>query len=180
MHERATAGRLSACVHGGRRVARERTPDGRLWGRALPRSPPRLFRATDSDDLRARGAGFGAPPLGGRRARAGGGKGGAAPALMSPPGCAPRRTCMALLKAFGGPYTGHAHSRPAVANRQLATTAPYRTLTFRVDADPVQVARQLLRDVGLATGGQPHHGDDVRAVDIVGSLACNNKHTPHN
>lgn len=35
-----------------------------------------------------------------------------------------------------------------------------------LDANPVHVASQLLRDVRLATGGQAHHGDHMRNVDI--------------
>lgn len=45
--------------------------------------------------------------------------------------------------------------------------------TSSVDTDPVEVSRELFRDVRFAPGWKTHHGNDVRTVDIVGSLTCN-------
>lgn len=49
---------------------------------------------------------------------------------------------------------------------------PRGQLTFGGHADPVEVSRELLGNVGLATSWEAHHHDDGRRVGKVGGASC--------
>ena len=49
-------------------------------------------------------------------------------------------------------------------------------LTFRGDADPVEVAGQLLGDVGLAAGREAHHDDHRGRVGELRPTGCGEQH----
>lgn len=50
-------------------------------------------------------------------------------------------------------------------------------ITFCVNANPIEVPGQFLRNVSLASRREADHGDDVGTVDIVGALTCTNTKT---
>jgi hypothetical protein len=47
-------------------------------------------------------------------------------------------------------------------------------ITFCVNANPVEVPGQFLRDISLPSSWETNHGNDVGAVDIVSTLTCTN------
>lgn len=61
----------------------------------------------------------------------------------------------------------------ALVGRGRVSPVLAEIVDLRADADPVQVAAELLRDVGLAAGRQAHHRYHVRLVHEVGSFAWN-------
>lgn len=46
----------------------------------------------------------------------------------------------------------------------------FKLPTSGVDADPVQVTRQLFGNVRFASGRETHHRDDMGTVDVVGTF----------
>ena len=58
----------------------------------------------------------------------------------------------------------------ALVSRGRVSPVLAQIVHLRADADPVEVAAELLRDVGLAPRGQTNHRDHMGLVDEVRAL----------